>query len=72
MHSPCMTRRTVNVVKSGRDCQERGRDRKDNRLTRIPSRRSIRWLNKETTSPATAMPIVLELTANPMAAGVTL
>jgi hypothetical protein len=31
----------------------------------------MRWLNKETTSPATAMPMVLELTAKPMAAGVT-
>ena len=37
----------------------------------MPSLRSMRWLNKDTASPATAMPIVLELTAKPMAAGVT-
>ena len=72
MHSPCATRRTVNVVKSGATASSAVGIERSARLTRIPSRRSIRWLNKDTTSPATAMPIVLELTANPMAAGVTL
>ena len=41
------------------------------RLIRIPSPRSMRWLNKETTSPATAIPMVLEFTAMPIAASVT-
>ena len=38
----------------------------------MPSRRSMCWLKKPTTSPATAIPIVLALTAKPIAAGVTL
>src|SRR5205807_2089307 len=42
------------------------------RLTRIPRRRSMRLLKNATASPATAMPMVLALTAKPMAAGVTL
>ena len=38
--------------------EQRGRDRRARtRLTRIPSRRSMRRLNKATTSPATAMPM---------------
>ena len=41
------------------------------RLTAMPVRRSIRRLKKATTSPATAMPIVLALTARPIAAGMT-
>ena len=38
----------------------------------MPSRRSMCGLRKPTTSPATAMPMVLALTAKPIAAGVTL
>ena len=41
------------------------------RLTRMPSLRSIWGLKKPTTSPAMAMPMVLALTAKPIAAGVT-
>jgi len=37
----------------------------------MPERRSMRRLNSATPRPATAMPKVLALTANPIAAGVT-
>jgi len=37
----------------------------------MPDLRSIRGLKKPTTNPAIAMPIVLALTAKPIAAGVT-
>jgi hypothetical protein len=38
----------------------------------MPNRRSMCGLRKPTTSPAIAMPMVLALTAKPIAAGVTL
>jgi hypothetical protein len=41
------------------------------RLTRMPRRWSIERPNNPTASPPTAMPMVLALTAKPMAAGVT-
>ncbi len=71
MQRPCAMRSTVNVVKSGAIASNAvGIDNKA-RLIRIPSLRLMRWLNNETTSPATAMPMVLEFTAKPIAAGVT-
>ena len=72
MHSPCTMRSTVKVVRSGATASSAVGIESSARLTRMPSRRSMRWLNNATTSPATAMPIVLALTAKPMAAGVTL
>ena len=71
MQRPCTTRRMVNVVRSGATASSAVGTDSAARLTRIPSRRSIRRLNKATSSPATAMPIVLALTAKPIAAGVT-
>jgi hypothetical protein len=60
------------VVKSGATASSAvGTERMD-RLIKMPNRRLMCWLNRETTSPAIAMPMVLELTANPMAPGVTL
>ena len=41
------------------------------RLTRIPRQRSMRGLASATASPATVVPIVLALTAKPIAAGAT-
>jgi hypothetical protein len=41
------------------------------RLIRMPRRRSIRRLKIATQSPAIAMPSVLALTAEPIAAGLT-
>ena len=71
MQRPCAIRKTVNVVKSGAIASSAvGIDSKA-RLTRMPNRRSMCWLNTETINPATAMPIVLALTAKPIAAGVT-
>src|SRR5262249_21657861 len=71
MQSPCAMRSTVNVVKSGATASSAvGIDSKA-RLTRMPKRRSMCWLNTETINPAAAMPIVPALTAKPMAAGVT-
>ena len=60
------------MVKSGTTASSAVGIERIDRLIRMPSRRLMRWLNRETTSPATAMPMVLELTAKPMAAGVTL
>src|SRR6516225_4869340 len=72
MQRPCKMRSAVNVVRSGATASSAvGIERRD-RLIRMPSRRLMCWLNRETASPATAIPIVLELTAKPMAAGVTL
>ena len=71
MQMPCAIRSTVNVVRSGAIASSAvGIDSKA-RLARIPNRRSMRWLNTETINPAAAMPMVLALTAKPMAAGVT-
>src|SRR5262249_26138575 len=71
MQSPCPMRSTGNVGKSGATASSAvGIDSKA-RLTRMPNRRSMCWLNTETTNPATAMPIMLALTAKPIAAGVT-
>ena len=71
MHNPCTTRRIVNVIKSGATANSAVGIESAARLMRMPRRRSIRRLNKDTIRPAPAMPIVLAFTANPMAAGVT-
>src|SRR5205823_12363305 len=72
IHSPCITRSTVKVVRSGATASNAVGIESKVRLTRIARRRSMRLLKNATASPATAMPMVLALTAKPMAAGVTL
>ena len=57
-------------VRGGRE--QRGRDRQQCQADDdAGAPRSIRRLKKATSSPATAMPIVLALTAKPIAAGMT-
>ena len=71
MQRPCAIRSIVNTVKSGATASSAvGSDSKA-RLIRMPNRRSMCWLNTETINPATAIPIVVALTAKPIAAGVT-
>ena len=65
-------RRIVNTVRSGALASSVVGIASRTRLTRMPNRRSMCGLRKPTTSPATAMPMVLALTAKPIAAGVTL
>ena len=71
MNTPCATRRAVKVVRSGAVASSVVGTESRARLTTMPVRRLIRRLKKATTSPATAMPIVLALTARPIAAGMT-
>ena len=71
MHSPCAIRSIVKTVRLGAEASRLVGIASTARLTRMPSRRSICGLKNPTTSPATAMPMVLALTAKPMAAGAT-
>ena len=71
MQRPWAMRRIVNVVRSGATASRAVGMASRQRLMRIPRRRSIRRLKKATVNPATAIPMVLALTAKPMAAGVT-
>ena len=64
-------RSSVNVVRSGATASSAVGIDSSARLARMPWRRSMRPLKNATINPATAIPIVLALTANPMAAGVT-
>ena len=69
MHSPCAIRRTVNVVRSGATASSAvGIDEQRKAHQDAQPAIDVRP-NKATASPATAMPIVLALTAKPMAAG---
>ena len=71
MHSPCATRSSVNVVRSGADASSAvGMDRIA-RLTKVPVRRSMCRLKNATPRLASAIPKVLAFTAKPMAAGAT-
>ena len=69
MHSPCATRSRVKMARLGADASKAVGIASNVRLTRMPRRRSICGLKKPTTSPAIAMPMVVALTANPIAAG---
>ncbi len=71
MQRPCAMRSRVNVVRSGATASSAVGIDSNVRLARIPRRRSMRLLKNATASPAMAMPMVLALTAKPMAAGVT-
>ena len=71
MHSPCAIRRAVKVAMSGAVVSRLVGIAKSARLATMPVRRSIRRLKKATASPASAMPIVLALTARLIAAGIT-
>ena len=64
-------RSSVKTVRSGALASNVVGTASTTRLTRMPSRRSICGLKKPTTRPAIAMPMVLALTAKPIAAGVT-
>ena len=72
MHNPWQTRRMVKTVRFGATASRVVGTARIARLSRMPRRRSMCWLKKPTTSPAIAIPIVLALTAKPIAAGVTL
>jgi hypothetical protein len=72
MQSPCVTRRIVNVVRSGATASSAVGTASTQRLIRMPSLRSMLRLKKPTARLATAMPMVLALTAKPIAAGDTL
>ena len=71
MQRPCAMRSSVKIVRLGADASRLVGTARTARLRRMPSLRSICGLKKPTTSPATAMPMVVALTANPIAAGVT-
>jgi hypothetical protein len=62
----------VNTVRFGATASRAVGTARIARLSRMPRRRSRCWLKKPTTNPAIAIPIVLALTAKPIAAGVTL
>jgi len=71
MHRPCATRKAVKTARSGADASRLVGIARSVRLSRMPVRRLMRGLKKPTTRLAVAMPKVLALTANPIAAGVT-
>ena len=71
MKTPCTMRSSVKVPRSGATASSAVGIASSARLTRMPRRRSIRRLKKATARPDTAMPMVLALTAKPMAAGLT-
>jgi len=66
-----MMRRTVKTVRFGAIASRLVGIASRRRLARIPRLRSMCGLKNPTTRPATAMPIVLALTAKPIAPGVT-
>src|SRR3974377_723808 len=71
MQRPWQMRSAVNTVRLGADASGPVGNENRARLTRMPNRRSMRWLKNPTANPATAIPIVLALTAKPIAAGGT-
>ncbi len=71
MQRPCAIRSIVNTVRFGALASSVVGIASRTRLTRMPRRRSMCGLKKPITSPAIAMPMVLALTAKPIAAGVT-
>ena len=66
-----MMRSIVNTAKFGATASRLVGTASSRRLARMPILRSICGLKDPTTSPAIAMPIVLALTAKPIAPGVT-
>ncbi len=71
MKTPWTMRSAVNTMRSGATASSAVGIESSARLRRMPRRRLMRRLKKATASPAIAMPIVLALTANPIAAGLT-
>ena len=71
MKTPCTIRSRVKVPSPGATASSAVGIASRARLTRMPSRRSMRRENSATSRPDTAMPMVLALTAKPMAAGLT-
>ena len=65
-------RSAVNVVRSGATASSAVGTASSASAATMPRRRSMCRLKNATASPAIAMPIVLALTAKPMAAGLTL
>jgi hypothetical protein len=68
---PWATRNAVKTARFGAPASSAVGIASSTRLTRMPRRRSICLLNAATARPAMAMPSVLALTAEPIAAGPT-
>jgi hypothetical protein len=64
-------RRIMNVVRSGATASSAVGIESSTRLSTMPRLRLSRRLKKATVRPATAMPMVLALTAKPIAARLT-
>jgi len=71
MNTPWAMRRAVNTIRSGATVRSDVGIASRARLIQLPLRRSIRRLTRATRRPAAAMPMVLALTAKPMAARLT-
>jgi len=71
MNNPWVMRRAVKTPSPGATASSEVGIESKTRLTNMPLRRSMWRLNKATPRPATAIPIVLALTAKPIAAGLT-
>jgi hypothetical protein len=65
-------RRPANTARLGAKARRKVGIARKARLMMMPRRRSTFWLKTATAMLATAMPSVLALTANPIAAGATL
>lgn len=71
MRSPWAMRSIVKVARSGATASSVVGTASTTRLPRIPARRGMRRSRRATPGPATAIPMMLALTATPIAAGET-